>query len=236
MILLKDFSSFTTSLFRMLCLKKTYFIWSEVVVDVRMLLQLWRRQKSLLTDWTLERTVERVRVDLLVNLKTSLGFVELQTEIALKVAWFAVEVLVAEEMGLFEEAFITLRAVVVAVLDVVGLFMVEEVDLLKEFFGADLEEIRIIKNNNKIYESSGKLTSQRNFGFSKCIFRCVKSPPVVWRILPQSGHDLSVLFACFTFDTADLTWLLLCSSNDSVVSNSRLHLRQTFTPWTVVLW
>jgi hypothetical protein len=78
-------------------------------------------------------------VDLLVDLQTSLRLVELQAEIALVVTRLAVEVLVAEEMRLLEEALITLRAVVVAVLDVVSLLVVEEVDLLKELFGADLE-------------------------------------------------------------------------------------------------
>lgn len=46
-------------------------------------------------------------------------------------------------MGLFKEAFITLRAVVVAVLNVMSFFVVEKVNFLEEFFRADLKgEIR----------------------------------------------------------------------------------------------
>jgi hypothetical protein len=52
-------------------------------------------------------------------------------------------------MGLFKEAFITLRAVVVSILNVVSFFVVEEINFLKELFGADLEETVGSLNGNK---------------------------------------------------------------------------------------
>lgn len=42
-------------------------------------------------------------------------------------------------MGLFKEAFITLRTVVVAVLNVMSFFVVEKVNFLEEFLRADLK-------------------------------------------------------------------------------------------------
>ena len=46
-------------------------------------------------------------------------------------------------MGLFKEAFITLRTVVVAVLNVMSFFVVEKVNFLEKFFRTDLKrEIR----------------------------------------------------------------------------------------------
>lgn len=119
---------------------------SRVGVDVGVLLQLRRRQEALLADITFERALVGIGVDLLVDLQAALGLVELQALIALKVARLAVEVLVAQQVGFLEEAFITLRAVVVAVLDVVRLLVVHQVHLLEELFLADLAaELRLLQ-------------------------------------------------------------------------------------------
>lgn len=44
-----------------------------------------------------------------------------------------------EEMGLFKEALITLGAVVVAVLNIMSFFMIDQIHFLEEFFRADLK-------------------------------------------------------------------------------------------------
>lgn len=109
----------------------------RVGVNVCMLLKLRRGQKAFLTDITLERAIRRIRMDLLVNLQASFRLVKLQALIALKVSRFTMEILVTEKMRFFEEALFTLRAVVIAILNVVSLFVIYEIHFLKELFLTD---------------------------------------------------------------------------------------------------
>lgn len=63
-----------------------------------------------------------------------------------------------EQMRFLEEAFITLGAVIVAVLDVVGLLVIHKVHLLKEFLLADVAtELRLLQ----VHLAMGEQTASR---------------------------------------------------------------------------
>lgn len=76
-------------------------------------------------------------MNLLVDFQTSFGLVEFQALITLKVSRFTVEILMTEEVRFLKEAFITLRAVVVAILNVVSLLVIHQIHFLEEFFLTD---------------------------------------------------------------------------------------------------
>lgn len=83
-------------------------IGSRVGVNVCVLLQLRRGQETFLTNFALEWSVRWIGMNLLVDLQAPFRLVELQALVALKIARFAMKVLMTEQMRFLKETFVTL--------------------------------------------------------------------------------------------------------------------------------